>query len=41
MKNARAILRVFHRQAENLGAFSSRGEAEKHERAVPYFKHKG
>jgi hypothetical protein len=26
---------------KNLGTFSTRAEAEKHERAVQYFKHKG
>jgi len=26
---------------KNLGTFASREEAEKHERAVQYFKHKG
>ena len=26
---------------KNLGTFNSREEAEKHERAVQYFKHKG
>ena len=25
---------------KNLGTFDTRGEAEKHERAVQYFKHK-
>ncbi len=26
---------------KNLGTFKSRAEAEKHERAVQYFKHRG
>ncbi|PYS75659.1 MAG: hypothetical protein DMF66_19040 [Acidobacteria bacterium] len=26
---------------KNLGTFATRAEAEKHERAVQYFKHKG
>ena len=26
---------------KNLGTFSSRGQAEEHERAVQYFKHHG
>jgi len=26
---------------KNLGTFGTRAEAEKHERAVQYFKHKG
>ena len=32
--------RLYSKKGKNLGTFSSRAAAEKHERAVQYFKHR-
>lgn len=33
--------RLYSKKGKNLGTFDSRKDAEKHEREVQYFKHKG